>query len=67
MRRKMPLIKWLVQKGFYNHGVKTNFSKLVVDEMSESNERKKMADCPSCYTLICLLCLHVYTNSFFSV
>lgn len=40
----MPLIKSLVQKAFYNHGVKTNFSKLVLDEISESNERKKTAD-----------------------
>lgn len=44
MRWKMPLIKSLVQKAFYNHGVKTNFSKLVLDEISESNERKKIAD-----------------------
>lgn len=35
----MALIKFLVQKGLYNHGgVKTNFSKLVLDKVSETNE-----------------------------
>lgn len=37
----MPLIESLVWKGFCSHGgVKTNFSKVVRDEVSKTNERK---------------------------
>lgn len=55
----MSLIKSLVQKGFYNYGVvKTSFSKLLLDETSEVM-KEGITDCASCYTLLCLLCLHV--------
>lgn len=91
-RWKMPLIKSLIQKSFFNHVVKKFFvciitlhKEVILDfkklkiyeselqpydhipllEVSEINERKEI--CASWYTLICLLCLHVWTNSYFCV
>lgn len=63
----MPPIESLVWKGFCSHGVvKTDFSEVVLDEIRETNERKSPT-WASWYTLVCLLCLHVWANSFFSV
>ena len=40
---KMPLIESLAWKGFCRRGVgKTDFSKVVLDEISKTNERKSL-------------------------
>lgn len=44
--------------------VKTNFSKQVLDEVSETTEEKKIVDCAWCATWLWLLCVHVQTNPF---
>lgn len=41
---KNAIDKIVSPESVLHHGVKTNFSKLVLDEISESNERKKIAD-----------------------
>lgn len=43
----------------YHGVVKTNFSKLVLDKVSETDEGKKIVDCISSSALLWLLCLLV--------
>lgn len=65
MRWKMPPIKSLVQKGFYNYGVvKTSFSKLLLDEASESNEGKNYRLHHAILWYVCSVCMFRPTHLF---